>query len=84
MRTVKLDRHQRFAQDRGMSSHFVSAKTGDSVRTKYYLTCVSELILNLIGSWSTSCQNSLCRLRNSSACMTDITLLHSRQGFQLF
>ena len=31
MRTVKLDRHQRFAQDRGMSSHFVSAKTGDSV-----------------------------------------------------
>ena len=39
MRTVKLDRHQRFAQDRGMSSHFVSAKTGDSVSqiTIYHL-----------------------------------------------
>ncbi|KAK3582756.1 hypothetical protein CHS0354_015280 [Potamilus streckersoni] len=31
MRTVKLDKHQRFAQEHGMSSHFVSAKTGDSV-----------------------------------------------------
>lgn len=31
MRTVKLDKHQRFAQEHSMSSHFVSAKTGDSV-----------------------------------------------------
>ena len=31
MRTVKLEKHQRFAQEHGMSSHFVSAKTGDSV-----------------------------------------------------
>ncbi|KAK3095327.1 hypothetical protein FSP39_013250 [Pinctada imbricata] len=31
MRTVKMDRHQKFAQEKGMSSHFVSAKTGDNV-----------------------------------------------------
>ncbi|XP_022344290.1 ras-related protein Rab-28-like [Crassostrea virginica] len=31
MRTVKMDKHQKFAQERGMSSHFVSAKTGDNV-----------------------------------------------------
>ena len=31
MRTVKLEKHQKFAADHGMSSHFVSAKTGDSV-----------------------------------------------------
>ncbi|XP_033756413.1 LOW QUALITY PROTEIN: ras-related protein Rab-28-like [Pecten maximus] len=31
MRTVKMDKHQKFAQEKGMSSHFVSAKTGDSV-----------------------------------------------------
>jgi hypothetical protein len=26
-----MDKHQKFAQERGMSSHFVSAKTGDNV-----------------------------------------------------
>ncbi|XP_076439639.1 ras-related protein Rab-28-like [Babylonia areolata] len=31
MRTVKQDKHQKFAQEHGMSSYFVSAKTGDSV-----------------------------------------------------
>ena len=31
MRTVKLKQHQDFANERGMTSHFVSAKTGDSV-----------------------------------------------------
>jgi len=31
MRTVKADKHNHFAQEHGMSSHFVSAKTGDSV-----------------------------------------------------
>jgi len=31
MRTVKSDKHNNFAQENGMSSHFVSAKTGDSV-----------------------------------------------------
>ena len=31
MRTVKIDKHTKYASDNGMSSHFVSAKTGDSV-----------------------------------------------------
>lgn len=31
MRTVKVDKHQRFCQENNCSSHFVSAKTGDSV-----------------------------------------------------
>jgi len=38
MRTVKVDKHQKFAQERGMSSHFVSAKTGDSVCTSYSMS----------------------------------------------
>ncbi|KAF2976510.1 hypothetical protein EK904_014330 [Melospiza melodia maxima] len=31
IRTVKADKHQRFCQENNFSSHFVSAKTGDSV-----------------------------------------------------
>ncbi|XP_037685333.1 ras-related protein Rab-28 isoform X2 [Choloepus didactylus] len=31
MRTVKPEKHLRFCQENGLSSHFVSAKTGDSV-----------------------------------------------------
>lgn len=31
MRTVKPEKHLRFCQENGFSSHFVSAKTGDSV-----------------------------------------------------
>ncbi|KAK0058359.1 ras-related protein Rab-28 [Biomphalaria pfeifferi] len=31
MRTIKLDKHQKFAHDHNMSSYFVSAKTGESV-----------------------------------------------------
>ncbi|ELW68981.1 Ras-related protein Rab-28 [Tupaia chinensis] len=30
MRTVKTEKHLRFCQENGFSSHFVSAKTGDS------------------------------------------------------
>ena len=33
MRTVKPDKHQKFAQDHNMTSYFISAKTGDSVST---------------------------------------------------
>lgn len=40
MRTVKPEKHLRFCQENGFSSHFVSAKTGDSVskimNAKYY------------------------------------------------
>ncbi|XP_077992432.1 ras-related protein Rab-28-like [Glandiceps talaboti] len=31
MRTVKQEKHQKFAQENGMSTHFVSAKSGDAV-----------------------------------------------------
>lgn len=34
MRTVKVDKHQRLCQENNFSSHFVSAKTGDSVSKK--------------------------------------------------
>lgn len=33
MRTVKMEKHQRFCQENGLMSQFVSAKTGDSVST---------------------------------------------------
>lgn len=44
MRTVKMDKHQRFAQQHGMSSHFVSAKTGDSVAM-----CFQRVAAEIIG-----------------------------------
>lgn len=36
MRTVKADKHQRFCQENGLVSQFVSAKTGDSVSIKQW------------------------------------------------
>ncbi|KAL4232222.1 Ras-related protein Rab-28 [Mactra antiquata] len=44
MRTVKVDKHQRFAQEHGMSSHFVSAKTGDSVAL-----CFQKVAAEILG-----------------------------------
>uniref|UniRef100_A0A8C4RQS8 RAB28, member RAS onco family n=1 Tax=Erpetoichthys calabaricus TaxID=27687 RepID=A0A8C4RQS8_ERPCA len=44
MRTVKADKHQRYCQENGISSHFVSAKTGDSV----YL-CFQRVAADILG-----------------------------------
>lgn len=41
-----MDKHQKFAQERGMSSHFVSAKTGDNVSTGIFFVSVILQILN--------------------------------------
>lgn len=40
MRTVKLDKHQKFAHENAMSTHFVSAKTGDSVSIYFFLKSI--------------------------------------------
>lgn len=44
MRTVKVDRHNKFAVDNGMSSHFVSAKSGDSVNL-----CFKKVTADILG-----------------------------------
>ena len=44
MRTVKIDKHQKFAAERGFSSHFVSAKTGDSVSI-----CFQKVAAEILG-----------------------------------
>ncbi|KAH3786272.1 ras-related protein Rab-28-like [Dreissena polymorpha] len=44
MRTVKVEKHQKFAQERSMSSHFVSAKTGDSVSI-----CFQKVAAEILG-----------------------------------
>ncbi|KAI3351561.1 hypothetical protein L3Q82_020395 [Scortum barcoo] len=44
MRTVKADKHQRFCQENGLISQFVSAKTGDSV----YL-CFQRVAAEILG-----------------------------------
>ncbi|CAH1784003.1 unnamed protein product [Owenia fusiformis] len=44
MRTVKMDKHQKFAQEHNMSSHFVSAKTGDSVSL-----CFQKVAAEILG-----------------------------------
>lgn len=43
MRTVKADKHQRFCQENGLISQFVSAKTGDSVGTSRNCKMQSDL-----------------------------------------
>uniref|UniRef100_A0AAX7VE39 Ras-related protein Rab-28 n=1 Tax=Astatotilapia calliptera TaxID=8154 RepID=A0AAX7VE39_ASTCA len=42
MRTVKSDKHQRFCQENGLISQFVSAKTGDSVSTSQFSVARGE------------------------------------------
>ncbi|XP_074678242.1 ras-related protein Rab-28 isoform X2 [Strix aluco] len=44
MRTVKVDKHQRFCQENNFSSHFVSAKTGDSV-----FLCFQRIAADILG-----------------------------------
>ncbi|MBN3298334.1 RAB28 protein, partial [Amia calva] len=44
MRTVKADKHQRFCQENGLISQFVSAKTGDSV-----FLCFQRLAADILG-----------------------------------
>uniref|UniRef100_A0A914V399 Uncharacterized protein n=1 Tax=Plectus sambesii TaxID=2011161 RepID=A0A914V399_9BILA len=34
-RAVRIEKHSKFAEQHGMSSHYVSAKTGDSVRLMF-------------------------------------------------
>ncbi|XP_021141823.1 ras-related protein Rab-28 isoform X6 [Columba livia] len=44
MRTVKVDKHQRLCQENNFSSHFVSAKTGDSV-----FLCFQRIAADILG-----------------------------------
>lgn len=44
MRTVKMEKHQRFCQENGLISQFVSAKTGDSV-----FLCFQRLAAEIVG-----------------------------------
>ncbi|XP_026137139.1 ras-related protein Rab-28 isoform X2 [Carassius auratus] len=44
MRTVKMEKHQRFCQENGLVSQFVSAKTGDSV-----FLCFQRLAAEILG-----------------------------------
>ncbi|OWK13726.1 RAB28, partial [Cervus elaphus hippelaphus] len=44
MRTVKPEKHLKFCQENGFSSHFVSAKTGDSV-----FLCFQKVAAEILG-----------------------------------
>ncbi|XP_022101564.1 ras-related protein Rab-28-like [Acanthaster planci] len=44
MRAVKADKHQRMVQDHGLSSHFVSSKTGDTVDL-----CFQKIAADILG-----------------------------------
>lgn len=44
MRTVKMEKHQRFCQENGLISQFVSAKTGDTV-----FLCFQRLAAEILG-----------------------------------
>lgn len=44
MRAVKIEKHQKFASENGLSSHFVSARTGDSVSI-----CFQKIAADILG-----------------------------------
>jgi len=48
MRVVKCDRHDRYARDHGMTSYFVSAKTGESVSRHRSPCCCCCLKFNIV------------------------------------
>lgn len=48
MRTVKIDKHSKFAEEHGFSSHYVSARTGDQVGYLYKLLTLNNIIIVLI------------------------------------
>jgi len=48
MRVVKCDRHDRYARDHGMTSYFVSAKTGESVSWHRSPCCCCCLKFNIV------------------------------------
>ncbi|KAF6032347.1 RAB28 [Bugula neritina] len=47
MRTVKLEKHTSYAKQHGMSSHYLSAKTGDSVNTCFQKIAADILNIKL-------------------------------------
>ncbi|XP_038601749.1 ras-related protein Rab-28 isoform X2 [Tachyglossus aculeatus] len=66
LRTVKADKHLRFCQENGLSSYFVSAKTGDSVFLCFQRVAAEILGIKLnkadmeqsqahISTWMSSC-----------------------------
>lgn len=53
-RAVKLEKHHKLAQDHGLSSHFVSAKTGESVSL-----CFQKVAADLMGIKLTKAEQEL-------------------------
>jgi len=47
MRTVKLEKHTSYAKQHGMSSHYLSAKTGDSVRYSNLYWHYAKMLLSV-------------------------------------
>jgi len=48
LRVVKCDRHDRYARDHGMTSYFVSAKTGESVSPHHFFFHLPNLGARLL------------------------------------
>uniref|UniRef100_A0A9J8D344 Ras-related protein Rab-28 n=1 Tax=Cyprinus carpio carpio TaxID=630221 RepID=A0A9J8D344_CYPCA len=49
MRTVKMEKHQRFCQENGLISQFVSAKTGDSnFQTSDLIVCTCRILRRIV------------------------------------
>jgi len=59
MRVVKLEKHTQFANDNGMSSHYVSAKTGDSVSQKVEVNAAQFIRGRLVNNFPTTRKNLL-------------------------
>lgn len=56
MRTVKLEKHTKFAADNNLSSHYMSAKTGDSVRSPYSANTILSSFLFYQQTHSMKCK----------------------------
>ncbi|XP_046772268.1 ras-related protein Rab-28 isoform X10 [Gallus gallus] len=63
MRTVKVDKHQRFCQENNFSSHFVSAKTGDSV-----FLCFQRIAAEILGIKLNKAEMEQSQYKNRMGC----------------
>ena len=50
LRAVRMDRHEKWASERSMAAHYVSARTGEGVAIAFHATAASALGVRLSSS----------------------------------
>ncbi|PIK55448.1 putative ras-related protein, partial [Apostichopus japonicus] len=86
MRAIKPDKHNKLAQEYGFSSHFVSAKTGDSVNLCFQRIAAEILGIKLSKSEleqasiiTESGQGRSCQLQWNGVCCTEADIITHKE-----